>query len=65
MENVNPIKYRGIFYRVYEYAGAWFWETRKWFIWSRYPHACYESYVDAQKAAKNMIDAVIRGERIF
>jgi len=59
-------KYLGVKYRVYQFSpDSWFWETRKWFIWSTYPHACYNSEAEADQAARNALDACSRNERIF
>lgn len=53
MSNIK--EHKGIKYRVYGNRGVWFWETRKYFIWSRYPHACYNSEEKANRCAKNCI----------
>ena len=56
----------GVMYRVYQHSpNAFFWETRKWGIWSTYPHACYDSAEDADQAARNCIRACAEGTRMF
>ena len=63
----GPIKeYLGIKYRTYTYEYEfWFWETRKFFVWATYGHACYESQSDAEQAARNGIESVRNGSKIF
>jgi len=61
-ENVGKIKeHYGVKYRVYQYhSGTWFWETRKWFVWENYPHACYRSEEYAEQCAKNCIEREVK-----
>ena len=51
----------GVKYRLYKYySGVWFWETRKNFTWSRYPHACYKCEEHANNGAKNKIERAVK-----
>ena len=71
---LKRIKYRkgeireayGVKYRVYQHSpNAWFWETRKWMVWSDYPDACYHNAEDANQAATNVLKECAEGSRVF